>query len=179
MNANTHCHDFVQYIQRLIVKNKGGVTAALKRSLQDEAESKLAAYPYVVPLLSPEAKYRKNDWAYFLVAGLLAVHPKHSDSETMKNLGDTCRMLGGENENPTASWVLRFKALLDAEQDDIAHHLRSIISIAKAKEIPVNYTQLLQDLLRWSKPEKTAQQFMAMRFWCSLSQSEAADSETV
>lgn len=158
---NNHHADFINYLHKLVEDNKGGAVAALKRSLQSETTSQIAAYPYVVPFLPKE--YRGNDWAYFLVAGLFAMHPNHSSD--VRNLGTTCRYLGAENENPTASWVLRFKALLDAEQDDVAHHLRSIISLAASKDIAVNYTKLLSDLCNWSHPEKFVQSAMAREFW--------------
>ena len=161
MKHNTHHADFISYLQRLVDDNKGGAVAALKRSLQSETTSQIAAYPYVVPFLPKE--YRGNDWAYFLIAGLFATHPKHSLD--IRNLGTTCRNLGTEDENPTASWVLRFKAMLDAEQDDVAHHLRSIISIAASNDIAVNYVKLLTDLCNWSRPDKYIQSAMAREFW--------------
>lgn len=161
MKNNTHHADFISYLQKLVDDNKGGAVAALKRSLQSETTSQIAAYPYVVPFLPKE--YRGNDWAYFLVAGLFATHPKHSFD--VPNLGTTCRNLGTEDDNPTASWVLRFKAMLDAEQDDVAHHLRSIISMAASNDIAVNYTKLLTDLCNWSKSDKYVQFAMAREFW--------------
>ena len=161
MTNNERYAGFINFLQKLVDENKGGAVATLKRSLQSEVSSQIAAYPYVVPFLHKD--YRGDDWAFFLVAGLFALHPKHSDEAG--NLGTTCYRLGSEHDNPTASWVLRFKALLDAEQDDIAHHLRSIISMAASKDIAVNYTQLLSDLCRWSHSEKYAQSYMARQFW--------------
>ncbi len=169
---NNHHADFIGYLQKLVDNNKSGAVAALKRSLQSETTSQLAAYSYVVPFL-PKDK-RENDWAYFLVAGLFALHPDHrtihpgDDPEKPKrifNLGATCRSLGTEEENPTASWVLRFKALLDAEKDDVAHHLRGIVSLAASKNVAVNYIQLLTDLCNWSHRDKYVQLAMAREFW--------------
>jgi len=103
------------------------------------------------------------------------MHPKHLSE--IRNLGTTCRILGTEDENPTASWVLRFKAILDAEQDDIAHHLRSIISMAGSKNVAVNYAKLLTDLCNWSHPEKYVQTDMAREFWRLPRQSNESATE--
>lgn len=173
MKKNEHHRKFIARLQKLVKENKGGAVAALKRSLQGETTSQIAAYPYVVPFLPKD--YRGNDWAYFLVAGLFAMHPRHSPE--YRNLGTTCQVLGSEDDNPGASWVLRFKALLDAEQDDVAHHLRSIIGMAASKDIAVNYMQMLTDLCRWSHPEKYAQSAMAREFWRLPSQDAESSTE--
>lgn len=88
------------------------------------------------------------------VAGLFAYHPDEAHSG---NLGTTCRRLKEQNQ----SFDARFNRLLACDRDEICERLRSVVLVAKIKDIPVNYEQLITDLWYWSSQvkERWAQEY--------------------
>ena len=59
----------------------------------------------------------------------------------------------------------RFVALLAAHPDDLDFYLRQAVSFLRSKEVPVNWQQLLSDVLAWSHPERYVQKAWARAFW--------------
>ena len=107
-----------------------------------------------------------GNWAAFLVAGLYAlVERPHSelkvsepDAETVpenpkpaapRNLGYALgRLYRAQDERPSTE--KRFLALLDADEDQLADHLRHAVTLLNAGEIRPDWAQLLSDVLSWS-----------------------------
>ena len=56
---------------------------------------------------------------------------------------------------------------LAAHPDDLGDYLRQAVSFLKSEDVPVNWHQLLLDVMRWSHPEMrvTVQQRWARGFW--------------
>lgn len=98
------------------------------------------------------------------IAGLYAYHPEETHSG---NVGTTCRRLAGENN----TFDGRFRRLLSCDRDEICDRLRPVILTAKAKEIPVNYEQLIADLRFWGDRVKTQ---WAQEYWAMPKSEEAA-----
>ncbi|GGR11471.1 type I-E CRISPR-associated protein Cse2/CasB [Deinococcus ruber] len=107
--------------------------------------------------------------AAFLVAGLYALverphsEPKtdESDAETVpetskpaapRNLGSALGRLYRAQEN-RPSTEKRFLALLDADEEQLADHLRHAVTLLNAGDIRLDWAQLLADVLSWSRPE--------------------------
>jgi CRISPR system Cascade subunit CasB len=65
----------------------------------------------------------------------------------------------------------RFVALLKAHPDDLAGQLRQAISFLKAKEVPVNWSQLLLDMCAWDHPQRYVQRRWATAFWGATAKS--------
>ena len=59
----------------------------------------------------------------------------------------------------------RFTVLLAAHPDDVGDHLRQAISFLKSQDIPINWHQLLRDLVAWGHPDRFVQQQWARGFW--------------
>ena len=107
--------------------------------------------------------------AAYLVAGLYALverphsEPKmsESDAETVsenlktaapRNLGYALgRLYRAQDERPSTE--KRFLALLDADKDQLADHLRHAVTLLNAGEIRPDWAQLLSDVLSWNRPE--------------------------
>jgi CRISPR type I-E-associated protein CasB/Cse2 len=83
-----------------------------------------------------------------LVAALHATHPAH---EPGRNLGATLARLarrrgGPADGRPLRSLERRFMALLEADGEDLAGHLRRVISLARDHGLPLDWAQLLSDV---------------------------------
>ena len=59
----------------------------------------------------------------------------------------------------------RFVALLNCHGDDLPNHLRQAVSLLKAKDVAVNWHQLLRDVLYWDHEARFVQQQWAREFW--------------
>jgi CRISPR type I-E-associated protein CasB/Cse2 len=155
---------FAERLYKLAEAEDRGALAALRRSLQDPSGMAAAACPYVVPFLPKEGD-RYTERAYFLVAALFAVSGEHATKVTV---GDAFREInkkaspnGGDNPSIRG----RFVALLDAEPEDIGDHLRHMASLARAKNIALDWEQLLRDLLQLRHPDRFVQRRWAHDFW--------------
>jgi CRISPR system Cascade subunit CasB len=157
---------FVEYLCGFAEREDRGALAALRRSLQEPAGIAMSACPYVVPFLPAEPD-RFLERAFFLVGALFALHPDRAEGVS---LGHAFRRInsetaegqkGGDNESTRA----RFVALLDAHPDDIAEHLRHAVSLARAKEIGLDWVRMLKDLLNWRAPDRWVQRRLATDFW--------------
>ena len=142
----TEKHSFVTYLEGL--RENRGALAALRRGLGQPPGTVADMYRYVVPWLSDDARPWCED-AYYLIAALFAYHPKEGGTG---NLGDhfACAR---ESRGDNTAIERRFTALLAAHPDDFPSYLRQVVSFLKSKEVPVNWHQLLSDVMAWSHPD--------------------------
>ena len=157
-------HAFSEYLYSLSERQDRGALAALRRSLQDPMGMSAAACPYVVPFLPKEPDlYRER--AYFLVGALYALAGSHAKGVS---IGDAFRRIqvdGSTDGKDNPSTRARFVALLDAHPDDAGEHLRHVASLARAKEVSLDWEKLLRDLLGLRHPERRVQRAWAHDFW--------------
>ena len=152
---------FLAYLAGLRDSEDRGALAALRRGLGYAPGEAIEMYPYVMPVLPPDVR----DWemeAAFLIAALFAYHP---DAGGWGNMGDHFRQARDEQDNTALE--RRFAVLLTAHPDDLPFHLRQAISFLKSRPqpIPVNWPQLLEDVLAWGHPERYVQRQWARAFW--------------
>jgi len=156
----TEKHSFVTYLEDL--RENRGALAALRRGLGQPPGTVADMYRYVVPWLSDDARPWRED-AHYLIAALFAYHPKEGGTG---NLGDhfaCARKPRGDN----TAIERRFTALLAAHPDDLPSYLRQAVSFLKSKEVPVNWHQLLSDVMAWGHPDlrDRVQKDWARAFW--------------
>jgi CRISPR system Cascade subunit CasB len=93
-----------------------------------------------------------------VIAGLFATHPAVANHG---NLG-ACF---GRIRDESGSVEKRFVALLDADKEDLAEHLRHAISLLRAKDIPIDWARLLRDLRAWDYEARPVQKQWSRSFW--------------
>ena len=154
----TKTHPFITYLEGL--RDDRGALAALRRGLGQPPGTVADMYRYVVPWL-PDGTPPWRETAYYLIAALFAYHP---DVGGIGNMGrHFARARDPQGDNTAIE--RRFTALLAAHPDDLDFYLRQAISFLKSKEAPVNWHQLLFDVLAWDHPERYVQQQWARAFW--------------
>jgi len=134
---------FIKHLSKLVEAKDRAVLAHLRRSLAFEPGKYVQAFPLVEPFTVglPEARRK----LYYLVAGLFASHPENN-SDPKENLGRTLKRLYlAQDESPSIE--KRFLALLEADDDQLAEHLRHLVNPLKSKGIALNWEQLMQDLI--------------------------------
>lgn len=59
----------------------------------------------------------------------------------------------------------RFATLLDSHPDDLPARLRHAVTLLRSKDVPINWEQLLRDLLWWGAENRPVQRRWARAFW--------------
>ncbi len=161
-------HYLIRYLKSLVEKDDRAALAALRRGLGKAPGTEPEMYRYIVPLL-PENAYPNQERAFYLIASLFASHPV---SAPKGNLGNHLAQARGENNADALE--RRFTALLSAHSDDLPNYLRQTISLLKSQDVPVNWNQLLKDLLWWNDK---ARKSWATAFWGYRQTSSEEDAE--
>jgi len=149
---------FVTYLQSL--GEDRGALAALRRGLGQPPGTVASMYRYVVPWVSDDAPPWREA-AYYTIAALFASHPAPGGKGNMgAHFADT-RRPGGDD----TAIERRFTALLAAHPDDLDTYLRQAVSYLRSKPVPVNWHQLLSDVMAWGRPQRYVQKRWARAFW--------------
>ena len=123
-------------------------------------------YRHVIPFLSANA-HRWEEDVYYTLAALYASHPASGATGNMGDHMSRCRSQQGDD----TALERRFVALLAAHPDDLALYLRQTISFLRSQEVPVNWHQLMFDVLAWGSPSRYVQKRWAQSFWADRSSS--------
>ncbi len=142
---------FIESLRDLRRREDRGALATLRRGLRQEVPYE--AYRYLPADLKPW-----DEDAALLVASLFALHPGEGGSG---NLGAAF----GKIPERSDSTQRRFMALLNCHGEDLRNHLRQAVSLLKSKEVPIDWCQLLEDVLHWDHPDHYVQKNWAKRYW--------------
>lgn len=125
------------------IKNDRGLMADLRCVLVDGKKQR--AWPALHRI-----HVRIEDNVKSFVAGLYATHPEEAGNG---NFGTTCKQLearpdsGAKGEDKLTPIERRFQHLLAAEAgEELFSRVVRLALMAKAKGVPVNYEQLIEDL---------------------------------
>jgi CRISPR system Cascade subunit CasB len=161
----TQAQPFIAYLENL--RDDRGALAALRRGLGQPPGSAAEMYRYIVPWLSEDvAAWREA--AYYQLAALFAYHPAPGGEGSMGRHFARVR----DRQADPAAIERRFTTLLAAHPDDLDVSLRQAVGFLRSKEVPVNWHQLLADVLAWGHPDRYVQRQWARAFWGRPSQTE-------
>ncbi len=154
----TQTERFISYLEGH--REDRGALAALRRGLGQRPGTVADMYPHVVPWITEDTP-RWREEAYYTIAALFAYHP---DAGGSGNMGGHFAQTRDPQMDSTAI-ERRFTVLLSAHPDDLDFHLRQAVSFLKSKRVPVNWAQLLTDVLAWGHPDRYVQRQWARAFW--------------
>ena len=158
----------IDFVTSLVKREDRGSLAALRKSLGHDFPP-AEAMRLLVPLIPPEF----NEWkkrCSFQVAALYAFHQEHTEEG---NMGDTYRGLGDHE-----SAQKRFIRLLDSMTGNLFPALKQAVGLARAKNVAVNYRQLLKDLFNWDHPKRFVQEQWAFSRWKDTVNEEEVSKDT-
>ncbi|WP_421212084.1 type I-E CRISPR-associated protein Cse2/CasB [Aeromonas enteropelogenes] len=167
---------FVHHLQRLAQTNRGAL-AELRHSLTFAPGTAPRVFPYVEPFIAanenPDSARR---YSHYLVAGLFALHPQHSEVTLAKAMGALYRKQG---QSPSIEG--RFIALLECDGETLAGPLRRCVTLLRSHNTNINYQRLLWDLTDWlnpTRPERLDQlrRRWATDFYCASANTDSNDS---
>lgn len=157
----------VAHLVSLAARERRGELAALRRSLGHEP-GELAEVSAIVERFLAENAAPQRIRAFYLVAGLFGLYPINSD-ERWSNFGSSLRSIRNraESNEEDPGVARRFMATLDARQEQLEVHLRSLVTLLRSRSdaTPINYVQLIRDLQRWDNPDRSVQRRWASGFW--------------
>jgi len=88
------------------------------------------------------------------VAGCFALYP-FEKAPAIGNFGETMRAVMGDKMRDEKEQHTRFRRLLACDsQDEICHHVRHAVRLAKSKDTALNYRELFMDLWWWNDHTK-------------------------
>lgn len=164
---------FITYLEGLVKREDRGGLAALRRGLGKPPGTSLEMARYVVPFLPRERPWTED--AYYLVAALFAYWHQGRDAVAAsppENFGGSLARLAairaekkGEKRGSDPSLEARFTGLLKSHRDDLPVHLRQAVGLLNSRDIPVNWQQLLKDILNWDHEDQFVQRAWARAFW--------------
>jgi CRISPR system Cascade subunit CasB len=146
---------FVAHLEELRDQENRGALATLRRGVGSAPGAVVEMYPQILPWV-PNARWAE-DPAY-IMGSLFALHPEPGGNG---NMGTAFAKV----ENPSESLEKRVVALLNSHRDDLPNHLRQAVSLLKSKGIPINWRQLLRDILSWDHESRFVQRQWAREFW--------------
>ncbi len=165
---------FVSHLEALSAKGDRAALAVLRRGLSGEPAAMARVYPLVVPWLPRGAPPWRED-AFYTAASLYALHPQSWPRERSgpRDFGASFAWLRNRAASDQAI-DRRFQALLACHGDELPDHLRHAVSLLAANDVPVDWAQLIGDILNWRADERFVQRRWARSFW-----GQAANTQTV
>lgn len=153
---------FIDHLGTLHERRDRAALASLRRVVGKRSGDVPRADRLILPWLPPSASERRLA-AWYLVAGLFATHPEQSPVRC--SFGESFRQLCQAKKRP--SLELRFQAVLKAHEDEVPDHLRRLVQLLRSEGIPVDWAQLLRDVLFWSDGDRRVQRRWARDFWAA------------
>jgi CRISPR system Cascade subunit CasB len=164
---------FVRDLRKLVAREDRAALAALRRGLGKGPGEAAECHRYVVPFTSDLSTWREA--AFYQVAALFAWHQgswNDGDGEpVVRNLGASLQQLDARLEGNSVE--RRFVALLNSHVEDLGEHLRQIVGLLKAGQVPIDWSQLLRDIQRWDREDRLVQRAWARAFWGQQRPAEA------
>jgi len=157
---------FIAELENLAEQGNRGALATLRRGLIGSVP--FEAYKYLHCNLT-----KQQEETALLIASLFALHPA---KDGKGNLGDAFARIPKQDRSDSIE--KRFVALLNSHSEDLRVHLRQAVSLLKSKGIPIDWRQLLDDVLRWDREDRTVQKSWAKSFWSEKSEETAKDKKS-
>ena len=105
---------------------------------------------------------------YYLTAGLWAAHWREGHSDGGVSIGKAAAL--HKIASGSESTERRFIALLDADPDQLPQRLRQMVGLLK--EQPLDFSALLEGLLRWNYLDKRTQNRWARDYYRTVEPEE-------
>lgn len=146
---------FVENLQKL----ERGERARLKRNAGNKMEESRGVLGLFYKTLLPAGVPERDEKWYFLVATLYPLAAA-GDTGSLGNALNIAQTL--ENKEGLDRRVER---LLDADEMQLRFQLRQAVRFLHSNRVPIDWAQLLSDLLRWFRPSRVIQKQWARDYF--------------
>ena len=169
---------FIRSLEQLYADEDRGALADLRRGLGRAPGAAMEMYLYVVPF-TRELSRRQED-AFYTVAALFGLYPREGwrrgqgEKVKLTNFGASLKLL--KKEKDSGGVERRFVALLNCRAEDLPAHLRQFVGLLKTNDLPIDWAQLLRDVIRWDYDEDV-QRNWARAFWAADTKPETDETD--
>ncbi len=153
--------EITRFIDRLDALEPGP-RARLKRNAGNTLAEARAVLPLFYRILPGRIVLRTHVDTYFLVATLHGLNPRPGFQ------GNFARTLANVADAPAVNRDgvdRRVAVLLDSHRGELPFRLRQAVRFVASHERPIDWPQLLQDLLRWDYPSRIVQRAWARSYF--------------
>ena len=105
----------------------------------------------------------REEWAAYIALTLFALHQQSRNTRALpmhrrgQTLGRALRRMAGEDTDAQERILRRFRQLASAADiRGAAYHLRGLVQLLRAADIPMDYAALARDLYQYQSPEGMA-----------------------
>lgn len=105
----------------------------------------------------------REEWAAYIALTLFALHQQSRNTRSLpmhrrgQTLGRALRRMAGEDTDAQERILRRFRQLASAADiRGAAYHLRGLVQLLRAADIPMDYAALTRDLYQYQSPEGMA-----------------------
>ena len=105
----------------------------------------------------------REEWAAYIALTLFALHQQSRNTRSLpmhrrgQTLGRALRRMAGEDTDAQERILRRFRQLSSAADiRGAAYHLRGLVQLLRAADIPMDYAALARDLYQYQFPEGAA-----------------------
>jgi CRISPR system Cascade subunit CasB len=187
MTTETDTTPETRFVERL-TRLDNGPRAELRRALlQDEPSRHAPIFRFVEPFVGGQSESRRK--AYYLVAALFGMAEKDQGAEERRpriSLATAIKRYdyktADQSDEGMSPVERRFLALLDSDQDELPHRLRQIIRMlttgAERISQPLDWAELLRDLVGWNYDTRSTQTRWAKVFYRTQKDDNKPEEET-
>jgi len=140
-----------------------GPLASFKRNAGEDLAGSRGALPTFYRLLPRSVRREKDIETYFLVATLYARHDRPGGTGNFAQCMKEIINRGANRESVSR----RLAIVLDSHRDELPFRLRQAVGLVRSYECPIDWSRLLDDLLRWDDPRRRVQKAWARTFFGS------------
>ncbi len=151
----------IDYLVSLAEREDRAALAALRSSLREGHD--LDGLRIVLPFVrgaSPARLKRAEDDA-LLLGALFALHPEQGALTLAEALARVWRETGSDSVEG------RFRALLSADREQLAPHLRHAISLVASKHLAIDWADLYRAIKYWDRADEPGAPRSPRRRWAS------------
>lgn len=167
-------NDLVQWLEQH--RDDRGLMSELRRGFSPATEH--YAWPHLARWCNLDDDRQRTIFA--TVAACYALYP---ESTKAGNLGTVLRTIAHHEqagEDALRSFEGRFRRLITCSSaEDLLGHVRSVVQAARQRGIPINYAQLLEDLLRWDFADRRIKTAWAQAYWVGDARGRQPDGDLV
>lgn len=163
----------IKMLKELKRKDDRAALAALRTGVGKAPGESSRMFPFVARFLPDGISIGPRVQAVFLTASLFGMH---SESANSGNLGHALRAATTKKHGEEGV-TSRLTAALDADPEDLPHHLVGLVTLCESAGVPLNWNQFLwdvQDLLGDDEVRRNRTRLQwAKGFWGSVPKADA------
>lgn len=167
MIEGTFHERFARHLAKML-EEPGRPRAVLRRSLAFPPGTWPDAFPYIEPFVANAEGWTRS--AAYLVAGLFAIPGGDIGSGSF---GAAAYKLRARTDSESVE--ARFLALLDADDEQLPHRLRQMVTLMASHEIAPDWAELFRDLTAWNSPSRWVQERWARDYYRQQASAEGND----